>query len=128
MLIIDPGHCYEPASYDGQQFTDSLFVTFMKRLGSNYPGNEGIAHAGTNCQELIRVLIHRCLYINNQKPNWQTWLIIRLFRITLWLFEQRASSKKGYWLNIWPLAKIEEVPSCVTCGHIYTHSHPGEAK
>ena len=53
MEIIDPGHCYKPDTYDGY-ITET--IVFMKREGVNYPFNIG-HYAGTNCQEVLRILI-----------------------------------------------------------------------
>ena len=122
MYIIDPGHCYEMQAYDGEGFSDSRFITFMKRLGPNYPGNSGVANAGTNCQEVLRILIDRCKYLNNQIPCEETTLVIAHLREALLLFEIRAARIKGH-TYIHDGSPIESKVPCKTCGHIYPHSH-----
>lgn len=104
MKIIDPGHCYEVDSYDGEM---NQLIDFMKRIGDKFPGNEGSSCPGTNCQELIRILIDRCKYLNNQIPCIET--------------EDRALRIKGLAPIIWPL-EIENLSPCNICGHIYPHT------
>jgi hypothetical protein len=56
VIVIDPGHEYELASLDGEK---AVRLTFVKRIGARYPGNKGPSYSGTNCQEVLRVLIDR---------------------------------------------------------------------
>lgn len=113
MEIIDAGHVYKPEIYDGY---NTETVVFMKREGVDYPGNIG-HYAGTNCQELLRILIDRIKYLQNQIPCWQNSLSVKLLRIVIWLFEIRAAwihNKKSF-----VLAEIELEPTCKICGHIF---------
>ena len=70
MKVIDPGHSYLLRSYDGG---GPSRLTFVKRCDppEKYPGNWN-AHPGTQIQEVLRALMERCQYINNQIPSEQT--------------------------------------------------------
>ncbi len=114
MKVIDPGHSYEPQEYDGE--TTENVIVFMKREGQGYPGNIG-HHAGTNCQEIIRILIDRVKYLDRQIPHEQNEQILRGLRRALFGFELRAAERHGRTL-IYPLAPIENIPTCKKCGHI----------
>lgn len=123
MRVIDPGHkylvdCYDhtPEGHMGQA------VTFMKREGAEYPGNVG-AYPGTNCQELLRVLIDRVKYLNNQQPCLSNKYILSDLREALRAFEDRAAIRHDIWnevgIRISTADSIETLPTCTTCGHIY---------
>lgn len=114
MKIIEAGHIYDADVFDGQT---KQIITFMKRVGSGYPGNRGEPHAGTNCQELIRILIDRVKYLDNQIPHEQNQRILRGLRRALAGFELRAAERHNRQLQH-PLAPIEDIPSCKKCGHI----------
>ena len=64
----------------------------MKREGKGYPGNVG-HYAGTNCQEVLRVLIDRVKYLEGQIPCRENSLIISSLRTALWHFESRAADR-----------------------------------
>lgn len=129
MRVIVPGHVYHCEIYDipPQTMAPIIWIGFMRRIGPNYPGNAELGEgtsSGTNCQEVIRVLIDRCKYLEQQKPCRETRLIIRLLRSALWLFEVRAKRlKKGTLPRSLNLRHIEEIPTCSTCGHIYCKEH-----
>ena len=125
MKVIDAGHLYElqmysPVGEASKPFTKD-YITYFKKIGENFPGNAGKAYSGVNCQEVLRVLIDRCKYLNNQKPCSETMEIISLLREALYQFEFRAARVKGALLP--PIINIEDVLPCDKCGHIYTHSH-----
>ena len=48
MKVLDPGHVYELAQLDRESYDryPVAHLTFVKRVGEGYPGNEGEAHAG----------------------------------------------------------------------------------
>lgn len=119
MQVVDKGHCYLVDSYDGGPQQQ---VRFMKRLGDKYPGNLD-AYWGTNCQELLRVLIDRVKYLDGQAHCFHNWLCIRLLRTTLYLFEHRAAKRHNRKLHLgrWT---IESHPACKICGHIQCDRHP----
>jgi hypothetical protein len=119
MKVIDPGHAYTMHSYDG---TFPQSITFMKRKGEGYPGNYD-SHPGTNCQEVLRVLIDRVKYLDEQIPSEYNISIIDHLRMALWQFELRAATRHGLRVpkNMRRILNVEDVPSCKTCGHIYCH-------
>lgn len=118
MRVLDLGHCYEVAGYDGGC---SQKITFMKREGEGYPFNIG-SYGGTNCQELIRVLMDRVEYLDKQIPCAENRAILGCLRSALVLFEARAANRHGRDL-VGPLDQIEQIPPCRECGHIQCGGH-----
>ena len=132
MKVIVPGHVYHTDLYDlpPDGMAPVIWIGFMRRVGSRYPGNVDTS-PGTNCQEVLRVLIDRCKYLNEQQPCFQTETIIYMLRTALWMFESRAKAVKGKKLH--PLAAkhigvIEALPTCSTCGHILCEENHQHAK
>ena len=122
MKVIDPGHCYELDCLDGPG--QVVVLQFVKRVGPGYPGNQWPPRPGTIMQENLRALIDRCQYVDGQIPCWPTKLAIWLFRVIILLFEHRAKRRKGKWLPLRALRRIELAETCRICGHIYcTESH-----
>lgn len=129
--VDDPGHNYLLQNYHPQGHADLIRpvqpLVFFKKVGDKFPGNEPPEYIGTNCQEVLRALIDRCLYLQSQIPCVETKLIIGHLRNSLRLFEDRALRVKD--LGIFSphsLGGIEEIPACKVCGHIYPHSHVGD--
>jgi hypothetical protein len=89
MDILDPGHDYEINNYDG---SGKQRITFLKREGEGYPGNIG-HYPGTNCQEVLRVLIDRIEYLDNQIPCNENKLILDNLKSAYWQFEKRAAER-----------------------------------
>lgn len=116
MEVRDSGHFYGLDVFDGD---DVESIRFMKRTGTTYPGNE-TSYAGTNCQEVIRVLIDRIKYVQNQIYCPQNTTILQHLRMSLLLFEQRAAERRGRSLpsNL-SIHSIETIPTCKMCGHIF---------
>lgn len=114
MIVLDPGHTYQPDEFDGE--TAENVIIFMKREGAKYPNNIG-HHAGTNCQEIIRILIDRVKYLDKQISHPQNAQILRGLRRALFGFELRAAERHGRELTH-PLAPIEDILACKICGHI----------
>jgi hypothetical protein len=127
MKLLDAGHSYLVDSYDGGA---SQKIDFMKREGELYPGNVG-SHPGTNCQELIRVLIDRMKYLDKQIRYPGNTTMIARQRECLYIFEDRAAQRHGRWgmfqvgMGIQGLDKIEELIPCETCGHTFCGGHDG---
>lgn len=125
MKVIDPGHEYELDVYDTDRVNDPSAVAyivdarlrFVKREGPGYPFNVG-HHAGTNCQEVIRVLIDRVQYLQKQIPCDENVVVITKLREALWQFEQRAAERHGRSLSFAAGQKIETLPTCKGCGHV----------
>jgi hypothetical protein len=129
MRIVDPGHKYILDELDKDD-GDLIYLTFVKRLGDKYPGNTGHSHGGTYCQDVLRALIDRCKYLNNQISCPQTIRIIKLLRNALYLFEHRAAELKGELPSFFSieeirsdLVNIEAILPCKSCGHLYPHEH-----
>lgn len=115
MRVLDRGHRYEIDRYDvGHPCSQQL--QFMKREGIQYPGNEG-SYPGTNCQEVLRVLIDRTIYLDNQIPAQENQVILAGLRSALLGFELRAARRHGRELPA-SLVPIEHMAYCRTCGHI----------
>lgn len=117
MRIIDAGHEYELAAFDGGA---TQVLTFMKREGPGYPFNSG-SHGGTNCQEVLRSLIDRTKYLEAQIPCPENEIILAGLRSALLAFEIRAARRHGRTLDT--NGCIENAPSCSQCGHIGCDRH-----
>lgn len=123
MKVLEAGHQYDLENYDDTDEKTSNYLIFMKRIGGHYPGNVAPAHRGTNCQEVLRVLIDRVKYLNNQIPCIENEEIIRYLRYAIFMFESRAANLHGRpfdKVKDFPYIenRIEEEPTCKTCGHI----------
>ena len=125
MEVLDPGHNYRVDIYDNYaKDLDRIEIIFMKREGDSYPGNKG-TWPGTNCQELIRVLIDRIKYLDNQIPCDENKYILTDLRRALCNFETRAAIRHKFAENEinFKTENIENEPHCLTCGHILCHGH-----
>lgn len=91
MRIIDPGHQYLVEALDNGA---TQLISFVKREGPDYSGNFN-HYAGTNCQELLRVLIDRVKYLDAQIACAENTKIIELLRTALEQFEIRAARRHG---------------------------------
>ena len=95
MRILDAGHDYELTNLDSSQEDDQVQrLTFVKREGVNYPGNIG-HYAGTQTQEVLRALIDRMKYVQNQIPCDVNLRVIDKLRHCLALLEIRAAERHG---------------------------------
>lgn len=82
MKILDNGHKY--LLEDNKTKIDNEILTFFKDEDINGSGYEG-----TTNQEVIRALIHRVKFLDNQKPNDLNIKIIKHLRYALVLHEMR---------------------------------------
>lgn len=114
MYILDAGHIFRLAGYDGGE---SQTLVFMKREGKKFPFNVG-SYGGTNCQEVIRALISRCKYLQSQIPCAETESIIGLLETALLLFEVRAARTKERSIDIPSLSLLSSLRTCDICGHL----------
>ena len=122
MKVLVDGHSYELADYDrviGANYPPN-YLFFFKRIGEKYPRNTGEPHHGTNCQDVIRVLINRVQYLNIQDKCYENDVILRTLREALIFFEIRAAKRHNFvvpksfmWNN-----RPEEYTPCIECGHI----------
>jgi len=114
MRILDPGHRYSILSFDG---ACEQYIQFMKRVGPKFPGNEE-AYPGTNCQELLRVLIDRVKYLENQVPCVENKLILSSLENALFLFEARAARRHGRDFKEETPSQVAQLGYCSICGHV----------
>lgn len=116
MKIIDPGHRYQLESLDGDHHQ---VLQFVKRCDPEkpwrFPGNTN-SYPGATLQMVIRVLISRIGYLQNQIWCLENWAIIKLLCMVLWMLEFRAARRHGqpYWHG---LRYAAESPICPKCGH-----------
>lgn len=116
MKVIDPGHVYHLTWLDEPD--DDMrggLLTFVKREGEGYPGNVG-HHAGTTSQEVLRALIERSEYVNNQIPCAETEAAGELMKAALLLLELRAARRHGRWIEV-ALEEVVNGAVCEKCGH-----------
>lgn len=121
--VIDPGHRYALAHLDGDA---EEILTFVKREGHGYPGNEG-HYPGTNIQEVLRALINRLEYLDNQIPHWRNRDALIHLRSAFEDMEFRAAQRHGRIL----FQTIEDEPMhlrpfCARCGHVGCQESHGD--
>ena len=69
MKVIDPGHHYRLNILDERAGAAPVrYLTFVKRQGSNYPGND-TSYPGTIIQDVVRCCIDRLKYLDQQIPH-----------------------------------------------------------
>ena len=119
MIIHDPGHKYQLEMYNGNYMSGDkdVILTFMKREGKGYPGNVG-RYAGTNVQEVLRALIDRIEYLDNQIHDDRNDAILENLRRSLYMLEERAADRHRRQFSNIILHDIERYPTCPICGHI----------
>jgi hypothetical protein len=113
MKIFDAVHTYALDGYDGAA---RQLLIFMKREGPGYPFNVG-SYGGTNCQEVMRALIDRILYLDRQVACAENQIALAGIRSALYAFEIRAARRHGRELQS-TVPNIETAETCGTCGHI----------
>lgn len=128
MKVIDPGHVYELRFLDGTATEhDGSFgcglsndrLTFVKREGDKYPGNVG-HHPGTTMQEVLRAVIDRLTYLNEQVYDASNFHTMALLREAIYTLEKRAARRHGRELRLDPFERqmIEDLDVCPKCLHI----------
>jgi len=124
MKVLDPGHNYMlnklDVDDDARQVDQTARLTFVKRKGEIYPGNEN-AYPGTNMQEVIRALINRCKYVNAQIGSDFTERAIMYLRDAFYELEARAALRHNR--GMFPIGYFDKIPieehsTCSKCGHI----------
>lgn len=118
MDVLDPGHKYHLRSLDLPEGDDRGFqtLTFVKREGPGYPGNIG-HYSGTTTQEVLRALIDRAHYVDNQIPDLANRWVIYYLRAAIWQLEKRAATRHGREFVV-PVDGIELLPTCEKCNHV----------
>lgn len=117
MNVIDPGHEYLLDSLDGEQENRLVFV---KREGKKYPGNVG-SHPGTTMQEVLRALVDRAMYVNNQLPCLETTGAIEYMQFAIIILERRAARchhREKAFSKIHLDDVVKGIGKCVLCGHV----------
>lgn len=115
--VLDPGHTYELLVLDDH--ARRMGLRFVKRYDrddpTRFPGNT-FSYPGTTLQSVIRCLLERMRYLNNQIECKENALIIFFLRLCLWLLEFRAARRHGrtYFKS---LDFAEFQPMCPKCGH-----------
>lgn len=117
MRCEDPGHYFSLRVLDAGSGASEQTLTFVKRAGPGYPGNVG-TYPGTTSQEVLRALIDRAEYVNNQERCAETEAAMHLMRSALLLLEIRAARKHGRTLPIETLDQLENADVCPSCGHV----------
>ena len=125
MKVIDPGHHYRLDSLDGEIMQE---LQFVKRCGENYPGNDEPPYPGATTQEVLRALIDRTKYVDNQIPHPMNAIVLRNLRSALRALETRAADRRDEMIKFLKatcdIERIEEMSTCKTCGHIACTKHP----
>lgn len=118
MLILDPGHRYLLLTLDDDKVHSPVELRFVKRVGPDYPGNIG-AHGGTTTQEVLRALIDRTKYVDNQIPSFHNMMLLFHLRKSIFELETRAAERHGRTpLPLSLLDGIEDMRTCPKCQHI----------
>jgi hypothetical protein len=136
MITLIPGHMYKVRSYPARE-VDGPFrfhatnpIIFRHRVGDEYPGNRGDPFDGTTTQELLRVIIARTKYVDQQQPDPANGTVLGCARAAIAALETRAAQRRGpgylalfrQELALWEL-DIEDAAPCTTCGHIFCGRH-----
>lgn len=118
MRIQEPGHVYFVANVDGP---GEQRIVFVRRRGANAELLPEIERErGILSQELVRVLVDRVRYLNDEDPCAEDVAIIGHLRDVLRLFEARAARR-----TIEKLAMPEVAEACPICHHLLcAHRHP----
>lgn len=112
--VLDPGHRFSLRHLDGGGET---VLQFVKREGADYPGNVGSCE-GTTMQEMLRALISRAQYVNNQIPCEETVEAIVLMRCAVHNLEIRAAHRHGRDTQLLTVDEAVSGRCCALCGHV----------
>ena len=131
MRIIDPGHVYQLDKLDREPGRDDHLasLTFVRRVGDKYPGNEGEPRAGVTTQEVLRALVARTIYVDRQVPCGKNLEVLRHLREAIRALEVRAADRRGDVYAALRLemgsydGSIEDLATCATCGHVLCADH-----
>jgi len=144
MKEINPGHIFQIDNYPARESDYPIppesmiqnYISFRKRVGNKYPGNGEYIFNGTSTQELLRVIIARSLYVNNQEPHIANEHLIQYCSNAIEDLEFRAAERRGsdYLeqftadLNqfLYKGHNIESAETCQICGHIFCRRHNQE--
>jgi hypothetical protein len=115
--IIDPGHKYKLLTLDGDL---DQTLTFVKRHDEKnperFPGNKN-SYPGTTIQSVLRAVLDRIVYLQNQIPCPENISIINNIHNSLYLLEVRAAQRHGFNGNSISQYQASYGKLCETCGH-----------
>jgi hypothetical protein len=94
MKVLDPGHLYEVPNLEAE---GTQQIRFIKRNSDMVQRDE--EYAGTNTQEVIRVLIDRTKYLNTVGYCEETANAVSWLQMALYEYEARAWRRKQQKLN-----------------------------
>lgn len=93
MKVVDPGHTYELGQLDVGPYTEEPhLLVFVKRSGPNFPGNFG-HYGGTTLQEVLRAVVDRLKYVDNQLSSPYTQMALRHAKEAIYCLELRAAER-----------------------------------
>lgn len=121
MKCLEPGHVYEVANVDGPGVQHIVFVRRRDARGELLDARR---MPGILSQELLRVLIDRVRFLNDEDPCVEDVEIIHHLRGCLRLFEARAARR-----TIEKMPMPELVDGCPVCHHLLcSHGHVGDGE
>jgi hypothetical protein len=148
MKVRDPGHVFIIENYPAKEERYPILpedaresaIQFRKRVGPGYPGNGPYSYDGTTTQELLRVIISRAKYVDNQEHDPANDKVIEFARNSILALEARAAERRGEeylstwnedittWMNEDCEVEVEDAKTCLICGHIFCRKHTENPK
>jgi hypothetical protein len=117
MKVLDPGHRYSLSVLDiKDELPYTCHLQFVKRIGEKFPGNQPPAEPGTTVQEVLRAVVDRLAYVNNQQPHQDTREAQLFVEMAIWHLERRAAI-----IHERPVPNPHEAiygVTCPKCGHV----------
>ncbi len=95
LYILDPGHRYQLPS---QSDTFPQILQFVKKVGPGFPGNT-TSYDGTLMQDVLRALIDRVKYVDNQIPHETNQDVLYNLRDAIYSLEARAAERHNATLD-----------------------------
>ncbi len=83
-------------------------------------------HTYQLAQEVLRALIARAIYVDQQIPDPETQEAMRLLKRAVYLLECRAKRRRGELLHPGNELNAWLQDTCQVCGHIQCTKHLGE--
>lgn len=113
MIVADPGHYYFLDTLDGGE---AQVLTFVKREGDGYPGNVG-HYLGTNIQEVLRAVVDRLKYVDNQIASEYSQMALRHVKEAIYCLELRAAERHNRPVTFGVDGAVYG-DTCKKCGHV----------
>lgn len=121
MNVLDPGHMYLLDRLDSPKGIQTV-LSFVKREGPKYPGNVG-SHEGTTMQEVLRAVIDRARYVQNQQPCEETAQVIDRLEQAVYTLEVRAARLHSRPVLFSVKDAVDGRGACSRCGHVGCLGH-----